>query len=258
MNKKTNYMEWLRRGLIVVLIIIFVTSLYKFVTKYYQYKKGIDAAKTASFLAGLTEKTKTKTDNDIFNVDMDKLKDLNLSKLQETNSDVIGWILIPDTNVNYPILQTDNNDYYLTYTWDKKYNWMGSIYMDAIDKRDFSDFHTIIYGHNVRNELMFSQLLNYKNKDFFRAHPMIYIFNGEKIMKYEIFAAFEADVEGHVFLSEIEDEISREVFINKSINSSNVKAKIKPTADSNIITLSTCTGRGHDTRWVVQAVRLKD
>lgn len=258
MDKKNNILDWIRKILIIILLVIFLVSSYKFVRKYYQYRQGIKTMETATALAGLREKSTEKTKTDIFNVDLDSLKDLDLSKLKEKNSDIIGWMIIPDTNVNYPILQTNNNDYYLTFTWEKKYNWMGSIFMDSYDNKDFSDFHTIIYGHNVRNELMFSQLLKYVNEDFFKSHPMIYISDGENIMKYEIFAAFEADVFGHVFLESIEGKDAKQSFINNSLRQSVVNTYVMPNTEDHIITLSTCTGRGHETRWVVQAVRLKD
>lgn len=88
---------------------------------------------------------------------------INWSKLTQVNEDIIGWIEIPNTNINYPILK-DENLYYLTHNFEGKSNKNGSIFIrnDNIDH----DQEITLYGHNMKNGTMFSQLSNYMNKDF--------------------------------------------------------------------------------------------
>lgn len=97
----------------------------------------------------------------------------DLSALQRINSDVIGWILIPGTDVNYPLLHTTDNSTYLHTAWDGSYNQAGSIFMETRTNPDMEDFNTIIYGHNMRNGSMFATLMRYKDAQY----PLDYRFH---------------------------------------------------------------------------------
>ena len=92
--------------------------------------------------------------------------------LHQTNADVIGWIYIEDTNINYPIVQGTDNKYYVDHMVDGTKNGAGSIFMDYRNALDFSDPNTVIYGHNMKNKTMFAHITEYKDPEFFEAHRM--------------------------------------------------------------------------------------
>ena len=100
---------------------------------------------------------------------------IDLASLQGINNDAVGWIEIPDTSVSYPLVHTTDNTYYLTHTFDNKTNRSGSIFVEASNAADFSDLHTIIYGHNMKNGSMFAGLKNYSDQSYAEAHPYIYV-----------------------------------------------------------------------------------
>ena len=183
------------------------------------------------------------------------LEQISLEALREVNPDVIGWILIPDTKINYPIMQGSDNDYYLKHTWDGKPYAVGSIFMEHLNNPDFTDFNTIIYGHNMNDGSMFSSIRRYQNQKYFEEHPYIYILNDQGIYRYEIFSSYLANVESNTYAMGFSKEESKYAFINNAIVDSVIETGVEPDPTDRILTLSTCKG-GTSTRWVVHA-RLK-
>ena len=182
------------------------------------------------------------------------LRSMDFASLQEKSADVLGWITVPDTEINYPLMQAEDNDYYLTRLWDGTTNKNGAIFMDYKNDPNLGDFHTLIYGHRMRDGSMFAGLKYYKTKDYWEEHPLVYIGTNEKCYTYQIFAAYKAPVLGHTFQTpEFPDDAAKEAFIAESLQMSAIKTDVVPTAEQNIITLVTCTGTGYEHRWVVQA-----
>lgn len=129
-------------------------------------------------------------------------KTIDFTDLQEnTSADIYAWIYIPDTKIDYPVLQhpTDNS-YYLNYNLDGSKGYPGCIYTEDYNAKDFSDVNTVIYGHNMKNGTMFAGLHQYGDSEFFAEHPYIYIYTPEKLFAYEVFASYEAGNE-HILLS---------------------------------------------------------
>lgn len=185
---------------------------------------------------------------------LDLLTDVDLDSLREVNEDVRGWIIIPDTPLSYPMVQCGDNQYYLNHTWMGKRSSAGAIFLEWQASGDFSDFATLIYGHRMNNETMFGTLREYKSADFWREHPSIYLILDGGVCRYDIYAVHEAGVTSPVYSLSFPDQAAREEYIAYGLEHSSFETGIYPTADSRIITLSTCTGQGHATRWVVQAV----
>ena len=182
------------------------------------------------------------------------LRKMDFASLQEENPDVLGWIIIPETEINYPLMQAEDNDYYLTRLWDGTTNKNGSIFMDYKNDPEMGDYHTLIYGHRMRDGSMFAGLKDYNKKAFWEEHPMVYIGTADQCYTYEIYAAYKAPVLGHTFQTpEFPDDAAKEAFVAESLKMSSIKTGVQPTAADNVITLVTCTGTGYEHRWVVQA-----
>lgn len=200
------------------------------------------------------KKKEVKKSTPIPEVTMEGLKKLDMDALKKVNGDVEGWILLPGTDISYPVMQAEDNEYYLSRTWDRSWNWMGSVFFEAENAADLSGFNTIIYGHNMRNRSMFSSLLSYSSETFWKNHTSVYLANEEGVYRYDIFAAYEVEVDGHPYWLEYADETVKKYFIQQSIKMSDIDTGIEPETSDRFLTLSTCTGTGHETRWVVQAV----
>lgn len=182
------------------------------------------------------------------------LRNMDFAALQQVNEEVVGWILVPGTRISYPILQGQDNSYYLDHTWKGSRSSVGSIFMEWQCSRDFSDFNTIIYGHRVRNQSMFGLLHSYADQDFADLHPSFYITDAAGTRRYDIFAAYETPVDGLVYRLGVTEDGDKERIINGALESSAIATPIRPTSANQIVTLSTCTGNGHENRWVVLGV----
>ena len=185
----------------------------------------------------------------------DALRNMDFTALREVNEDVLGWILIPNTRLSYPLLQGVDNDYYLNRTWKKSRNSVGAIFMEWRCSPDLSDFNTIIYGHRMNNRSMFGILHNYDDRDYWAKHPCVYITDDNGSHTYEIFAAYEVAVTSDTYRILFEDDQRKQEFLDFCQAQSVIDTGVVPNIWDQVLTLSTCTGEGHDTRWVVQAVK---
>jgi len=184
------------------------------------------------------------------------LEEMDLDALRQVNPDVVGWILIPDTEINYPLMQGTDNDYYLKHTWDGKRYAVGSIFLEYLCSPDLTDFNTIIYGHNMNDGSMFAGLRKYKEAEYWQAHPYVYLRSDQGVYRYEIFSSYLAKVESNTYGLQFSGEQSRKNFLHNLLAQSAIDTGIQPEATDRILTLSTCSGAGYTTRWVLHA-RLK-
>lgn len=183
------------------------------------------------------------------------LAGIDLAALREINPEIRAWVEIPGTELSYPVLQTGDNRYYLKHTWQKERNSVGAIFMEHTCAPDFSDFHTILYGHRMNNDSMFGTLKYYQDQEFWKAHPTLYLVTDAGVYRYDIFSAFEVSTQEMVYRLDLEEKGLQEEFIDFCLDHSVIDTGIVPRAGEKILTLSTCTGRGHATRWIIQGVQ---
>ena len=187
---------------------------------------------------------------------------IDFSSLKEKNSEVYAWIRIPDTQVDYPILQRASDDlYYLDHTIDGAEGLPGSIYTQSLNAQDFSDKNTVIYGHNMRDETMFGGLKSYMDESYMKAHSQILIYTPEHILTYQVFAAVTYD-NRHILNSfDFESEEGFQEYLDslKEVRnmSSYIDSDVEVTTEDKIITLSTCNGNS-DQRFLVEAVLVNE
>lgn len=178
---------------------------------------------------------------------------VDFNGLKKINSDCIGWILISDTNINYPIVKGIDNSYYVTHTVKKKENKSGAIFIDMRNSLDFSDRNTIIYGHNLKNSKMFSDLKKYFNKNFFDKHKNIIIYMENKKQIYEVFSVYKTMENSDAYKVNFSSDEKFLEHINKAKESSALKVDNMVSDIDRIITLSTCTNDIEGERIVVIA-----
>lgn len=252
-----------RRVLIALLALVFLGSLSALLYERSHYQEGEDIYRQAQELAGSAPTVPVETPEPAPEAPPEEetpppygdiLQDIDLAALQAVNGDVLGWIHIPDTALSYPLLQGTDNDYYLHHAWNGQSTSVGSIFMDSLCTPDFTDCNTIVYGHRMKDGSMFATLKYYKKADFFAQHPHVYVKTAGGVCRYDIFAAYEAPVRACTYSRQIPEEADRQAFIDYALSNSVIDCGLRPTAADRFLTLSTCTGDGYDTRWVVQAV----
>ena len=159
--------------------------------------------------------------------------------------DVVGYIYSAYTGINYPIVQSSSNDYYLKHDLDGNVNNNGSIFVEHLNASDFSDHNTIIYGHNMKSGLMFAHLTNYKNQSYYNAHPYFYIYTPTQNYKLNLYAGFVCEHDDEVYTLSL-SQSQLEAMAAKSTFKSNIG-----TPTGNVVTLSTCSYEFDDARYVV-------
>lgn len=184
------------------------------------------------------------------------LLDTDLEALRAVNEDVIGWIYVPDTAISYPLLKSEDNNEYLKLTWDLEYSRAGSIFMEQRSSVDFSDFHTLIYGHNLQDGKMFSCLMDFRKQEYSDSHSLVYIVTDGAVLRYEVFSSYIADVVSDSYRLLFDDDEHRQSVIDFYLERSEIESDLRPAADDKILSLSTCTGWGNnDIRCIVHAVQ---
>lgn len=188
---------------------------------------------------------------------------INFAELKEINADVCAWIKVPDTRIDYPILQASNGDdsYYLSHNMYKKYEKVGSIYIESLNANTFTDPNTLIYGHNTVNGTMFRDLHNFRDKKYFDERDTIYIYTPRHILTYTIFACHRYD-NRHIMKSfDFKDKNVFAEYLKSCINPKSVIANTRPveiSVEDRIITLSTCIDSAHNYRLLLQGVLISD
>ena len=176
---------------------------------------------------------------------------VDFAGLRQINSDVVAWIMIEGTNVNYPVVQGRDNSRYLTVMADGRKNAAGSIFMDYRCQADFSDRHTVIYGHYMGNGTMFHNVREYRRPGYFEEHPTGIILTPEKNFRFEVIAGYVAKPDSDAWELTFASDEDFSAWLAESMAASVFDSGIVPTAEDRIITLSTCTYEFNNARFVL-------
>ena len=211
---------------------------------YQQYKEVDD---TNNEIISTYTKSTSESPTDDFSVDWEKLLSVN--------KDIIAWIRIPDTNINYLVVQGKSNSQYLRKNIYGNYSFGGCLFVDSSTQNPFENMNTIIYGHNMKNGSMFAGLKNYSDQSYAEAHPYIYVDLADGSHCYEIFSAHEADATDITYTIGYRANDTYASFLDSLKTASLYDTGVEVTKDDSVISLSTCTKSG-EKRFVVHAKKL--
>lgn len=176
--------------------------------------------------------------------------------LKQKNADTVGWIAFDTVDISYPIMQGEDNGYYLNHTFSGKENKAGSIFMEAGNASDFTDYHTILYGHNMKNGSMFGKLKKYREETFFEENPYFSVYTEDKRYRYEIFSIQITAADSRVYTIGFSPNAEYQSFLEDLVkNSWYERGKVLAVTDQ-VITLSTCV-QSDEKRLVIHAKRIK-
>ena len=179
----------------------------------------------------------------------------DFNKLIETNKEVVGWVTMPIAEVDDPIVQHNDNDYYLTHSFKKKSSSSGAIFLDYNNAADFSDQNTIVYGHAMNNGSMFGKLYKFRDSDAYEKDPFIIIYLSDgRVFVYKIFAVVEFDASEDYRSAYYGNRFGE--FLNNIRARSRINSTTRVSTNDKIITLSTCTNRIENGRLAVFGVLL--
>lgn len=206
-----------------------------------------------------------KVQQDLNNVAQGELTEQQLKQqyrerfdqLLEINSDIVGWISIENTGINYPVVQSSDNDYYLNHNVEKQSSTRGSIFMDYRNKDVNEDIHTVIYGHHMKDGSMFGELSKYKDAAYYKEHNTITFEGLDGSTKWQIFSVYIYSPEDQFFEYEFADEQQYSTYLDKIIKKSRYDTGVEVTSEDQLLTLVTCTYEVTDARFIIHAKRVQ-
>ena len=181
---------------------------------------------------------------------------VDFEALAEINPDIVGWLTIEGTAVNYPVVQGEDNDYYLNHRFDRKRSGAGCLFLDVKNGADFGDPNQIVYGHYRKDHTMFRELVNYKEQEFFDAHPTGWLVTPTAVYRLEFFSGYVSDVYGEAWKTEFSGSEYPQWLASCREKSAFFSAVV-PTAKERVLTLSTCSYEFDNARFVLHAVLIE-
>ena len=251
----------MRKIINIILVAIIIVCLSIIGYKYYNYNKDDKLNSEIQDLQPVINEASDSDNNSSGENDgQDQSKEgnyvnsANEEELKSINSDYKMWIQIENTNINYPVVQSSDNDYYLKHNFRKESNISGTVFVESANDID-NDKNIILYGHNMRNGTMFNNITNYKEESFFNEDNKISIIMNNTLYEYEVFSVYVKNV------SEVNLAIgfaNEDEFINYAYNEADeslYKKDVDFSAEDNLITLVTCSYEFTDARTIVVARR---
>lgn len=252
-SKKSN--NKLKKIVLTLLIVIFICGIGYMC--YYFYNTNKNKKDNTNILNEIdidnTQVTEEKTE-----------KMLQLEELQKQNNEIIGWLEIEDTNINYPILQGSDNEFYLTHNYKKEKATGGSLFLDKDFDLINGSSNYLIYGHRSKQGLMFEDLMKYTKEDFYKEHTKIKFTTNTDDSIYEIISVFysrvyyknEKDVFRYYYFVNASNEQEYNDFVNNCKKASIYDTGVNASYGDQLLTLSTCEYSKKDGRFVVVAKKI--
>lgn len=181
----------------------------------------------------------------------DEVTRADFTKLAEINPDVAGWLTLPDSEIDYPIVQGTDNEYYLEHLFDGTVNHSGCIFIDYTNSPGFTDRNTVMYAHHMRNGSMFADVEKYREQDWYDGHKVLYLQTPDAICQLEPFAGILTDgAAGYVQISFESDEAFN-AYVQDKIDQSTFTSAVTVSSEDQIVTLSTCRYDAYNGRYAL-------
>ena len=235
---------------IVAIIVCSLCAIYIFDSIYIDnssYVKEISLNDISSIKKDDSKKKVNKDENVLLNKELNlyriygkySLNDIDFTKLKNTNQDTIAWLTVEGTTINYPIVQTSDNDYYLTHSYDKALTVTGWTFMDYRNNK-MNDKNTIFYGHNLINNTSFGSLKKLFNERKSDINILVLTDDG-KTYTYKVFSGYTIGPEVYYLRINFYGNDDYQKFLNTITSRNELAVSVPVTIDDSIITLSTCT-----------------
>ncbi|MBR4262713.1 MAG: class B sortase [Bacilli bacterium] len=196
--------------------------------------------------------------NELVEIEDDNKIEIDFNELKKQNKDTVAYLKVNNTNIDYAIVQTNNNSYYLKHNFKKEYNTAGWLFLDYRNKLNGKDRNLIIYGHNMKNGSMMGSLKNTLKKDWYLNNDNLEItfITDKEQFKYKVFSIYQIKVEDYYIKTIFKSDKDYMKFLNTLKNRSIYNFDIQLNKDDKILTLSTCA-KGHSERIVLHAKLIK-
>ena len=237
---------------LIIIIIVALIYIFKFLSIKKEAEEESNLLNTIEIENNIENNENEKNNNKINEEDKedDRIERIaKVKKLKEDNSDIVGWLEIEGTNINYPVLQGEDNEYYMSHNYKKEKSEKGSIFLDSNYDWDKPSSNLLIYGHNIITGEIFKDLLKYSDEEFYKEHKTIRFTTVEEDLEFEVLSAFKSRVyyesEENVFryyqFIDAKNEKEYNEFVDNAKKSSIYDTNVNAEYGDQLITLSTCS-----------------
>ncbi len=179
---------------------------------------------------------------------------IDFSALREINPDIVAWVEIPGTRIDYPVVQADNNETYLHRSFEGEESSAGAIYLDCDSDSDFMGKHSILYGHHMKNGSMFAEIVKFKEKTFFQEHREVILYLPDRELHLKTIAALYGDASGEKRRTVFSDQESFNRYVDEMTK--NCSFRELPEGDcEGLYSFVTCSYEFQNARTILYAVR---
>lgn len=258
--KKKNVSSVVLIVLIVLLGAMFLFCGYKVFSIIREYKvaekmyEGLNDKYVSSAPAGSTadkdKDSEEKPEDDGLDPEVSPVN-IDFDTLLADCADIVGWLHAPNTVINYPVVQAEDNDKYLHHFIDGTYNPSGTLFFDCLCESDLSSTNTILYGHHMNDGTMLASICNYSSQSYYDAHPVMYLNTPTQNYRIEVFSAYITDPGAVSYTIEFGEDYTMENFLQEVRYLSDFSCNVEVSPEDHIITLSTCTYEYYNARYVV-------
>ena len=183
----------------------------------------------------------------------------DFEELQAQNEDIYAWIVVPGTMIDYPVLQSETDNYYLDYNLDHSKGYPGCIYTNKCNAKDFSDYNTVLYGHNMRKGTMFGSLHRYEDREFFDTYQEIFVYTPDRRLTYEVKEIVKFSDVYIPAQYPVEEKEGRDAFLEATLAYTDdpvsyFRDDVEVSEEDKLITLSTCVSGERHRRYLLIGV----
>ena len=249
-----------RRIIIAILLIIIIASAISLVKEWMdaaaQRRLEESLAEAARQTEAETEPLETEEETEA-ETEAPYVSPIDFAPLLATNPDTIGWIRVPDTKIDYPIVQSPDNQYYLHKDFEGKDSVYGTIYLDADSKSDFSGWNNPIYGHHMKDGSMFKDVVKFKDQDFFENHRYFEIYTPERTIHLKTLGCYYSDSNGIVRKTSFKSQASFDKWVSERLAPCSF-AEVPEQPFDSMFVLVTCSYEQNDARTLLFAAEVDE
>ena len=254
---KTNKKKAIRMGLAATAAALFCGGIYLLfgndIAQKMEWNQVKDYAPDSEMYEALDEAVQLNENLGITQETADALTS-QVQELREAYDNSIGWIYVPDTHINYPIMQSEDNDFYLHHGADGGYLYAGSIFLDYRCNADFSGVSNILYGHNMSNRSMFADVTNFTDRAYFDSHRYGWLTTENDVYSICFFAVDVTENTGEIYNTDSKWRTVMSEVVNRAV----IYDDIEIADTDKLLMLSTCTGANSSSRTVLVGKIMED
>ena len=254
MRRKRDYASLI---LLLTSLAVFAFAAWKLFGIYAEYHQGAETyEELQDYIHEPKEKDDSSTSGDTASEDETEgdgsgYLQVDFAGLKKVNPDVIAWIQISALDISYPVVQGEDNYYYLHHMFEGQENKNGSVFVDYHNQPDFTDSNTIVYGHNMKNGSMFGTLDRYQNQSLYQQHPYFYIYVPEAVLEYQIISCYAGRNGSIGYTYSFPKPEDFQKFVDTVLSYSGYDTGVTVTDSDYIVTLSTCVNTDRNYRYLV-------